>query len=63
MQMYLSGLNKCYFGVVDPNFSANIKVEIIIIMYTYLTFDAQYMLGLPESVYLLNFGKPMYFDI
>lgn len=45
MQMYLSGLNKCYFCVADPNFSSNTNVEILCI-----AFDSQYMTGLLESV-------------
>lgn len=45
MQMYLSGLHKCYFCVADPNFSTNKNVEIISV-----SFDEDYMLGFLESV-------------
>ena len=33
MQMYLTGLKKCYFCVADPNFSTNSNVEIVCVTY------------------------------
>lgn len=45
MQMYRSGLKKCYFCVADPNCSTNKNVEILCI-----PFDEQYVSSFLESV-------------
>lgn len=45
MQMYLSGLKKCFFCVADANFTSNKKVEII-----QVTYDENYMSDFLEKI-------------
>lgn len=56
MQMYLSGLENCYFCVADPNFSASKNVEILCIVY-----DDEYMSGFLESV--ITFWKSQVYPL
>lgn len=45
MQMYLSGLKKCFFCVADSNYTSNKKVEIVPV-----TYDEDYVFDLLDKI-------------